>query len=77
MSRRRLHCNTSTCTFPQAYPPSARNLNRLTKMVDVDIYDADTEKMIIDGMEIPIKITVGRMKDKDTHGNILEMPGNI
>ena len=46
-------------------------------MVDVDIYDADTEKMIIDGMEIPIKITVGRMKDKDTHGNILNMPGNI
>ena len=30
---------------PQTYPASARNLNRLTMTVDVDVYDEDSEKV--------------------------------
>ena len=62
--------------FNKAYPPSARNLNRLTKMVDVDVYDENSTKLDISGLETPIKISVERMKAKDKDLGVLKMPGS-
>ena len=58
----------------QAYPASARNLNRLTKVVDVDLYNKDGEKEPLVEINSPIKVIVGRMKEKDVLG-VLDMPG--
>ena len=32
-------------SYRQTYPASARNLNRLTMTVDVDVYDQNSEKV--------------------------------
>ena len=82
-------------TFPpaipylQTYPQSAQNLNRLTKTVDVDIYDDKSEKIVVDVMpqQSPIKVislkllnsyyllqvSTKRQERKDDAG-LLEMP---
>ena len=58
----------------QTYPASAQNLNRYTRTVDVDIYDENSEKVDIKGMNLPIKIKTKRMKEKDKYTGLLNMP---
>ena len=51
----------------QAYPDSAKNLHRFTMTVDVDVYDSEGEKVLIDIMPhgSDIKISTSRLEDKD------------
>ena len=60
----------------QTYPPSARNLNRLTMTVDVDIYDEMSQKVTIKDVPagFPIMVTTYRMKNKDRGSGALAMP---
>ena len=47
--------------------------------MDIDIYDEDSNKLDVQDMplESPIKITIGRMKSKDTVLGVLTMPDPI
>ena len=45
-------------------------------MVDVDVYDENSTKLDISGLETPIKISVERMKAKDKDLGVLQMPGS-
>ena len=58
----------------QTYPASAQNLNRLTRTVDVDIYDEEESKVPIARMSLPIKVKTNRMKEKDKYLGLLNMP---
>ncbi len=51
-------------------------MNRLTKTIDVDIYDENSNKVDVKlPSNVSIKITIGRMKEKDNTGlGILAMP---
>ena len=51
-------------------------MNRLTKTIDVDIYDENSKKVDVKlPSNFSIKITIGRMKEKDNTGlGILAMP---
>ena len=63
----------------QTYPASAQNLNRLTKTIDIDIYDENSEKVKIDEMpeEWPIKVKTKRMIEKDKYYGVLVMPETV
>jgi hypothetical protein len=58
----------------QTYPASAQNLNRLTRTVDVDVFDENSEKVVIASMSLPIKVWTNRMKEKDKYLGLLNMP---
>ena len=58
----------------QTYPASAQNLNLLTRTVDVDVYDENEGKVIINRMPLPIKVKTKRMKEKDKYLGLLKMP---
>ena len=49
----------------QTYPISARNLNKVTKQIDVDLYNDKGGKVDVYGMKVNIDITIERMKPKD------------
>ncbi len=44
---------------------SAQNLNRVTKQVDIDLYDEKGDKVPIHNMAVDIQIIIPRMIDKD------------
>ena len=52
-------------TITKAYPKSAKNLNRATKTLDIDIYDQDGVRVDVYGMKIDIQFVIGRIKYKD------------
>ena len=50
----------------QVYPPTAVNLNIVSKQMDVDVYSDDgTTKIDVKGMKANIQIILGRMKAKN------------
>ncbi len=50
----------------QVYPPTAVNLNIVSKQMDVDVYSDDgTTKIDVKGMKTNIQIILGRMKFKN------------
>ena len=59
----------------QTYPGSARNLNKFTMTVDVDIYDEDSVKVEVLDMppESTIKVSTKRMEDKDKYFHTLNI----
>jgi len=62
--------------FSQIYPPSAINLNLVSKQMDVDVYSDDgSTKMDVKGMKVDIQIILGRMKSKNP--NHVNVPGKF
>ena len=51
-------------TITAPYPASARNLNFVTKQVDIDLYDDKGNKVDVTGMAVTIDITIPRMREK-------------
>ncbi len=57
----------------KAYPATARFLNRVTKQVDVTIYDPAGNVVDVSGMRIDIILVIGRMTHKDP--SAVKIPG--
>ena len=63
----------------KTYPNSTRNLNRLTRTVDVTIYDENSAIVEIVKMpeESPIKVYTSRLKGKDRELGVLKLPESL
>ncbi len=60
-------------TVTKMYPASARNLNRVSKQVDCDVYDPDGNRVDVSGTKIRINLVIGRMRTRDPEA--VSIPG--
>eukprot|EP00095_Tigriopus_kingsejongensis_P012226 maker-scaffold528_size145933-snap-gene-0.28 protein:Tk12226 transcript:maker-scaffold528_size145933-snap-gene-0.28-mRNA-1 annotation:"cobinamide adenolsyltransferase" len=52
-------------TITKVYPESAKNLNPVTKQIDIDVYDSDGNWVDVSGMEHWIQFVIGRIRVKN------------